>query len=56
MKECAKICVNECEYTKNWKNVFADVCIFFFDGMTAVIFASLIFAYFASPHCPSESL
>ena len=20
----------ECEYTKNWKNVFADVCIFYF--------------------------
>ena len=30
MQECAKIRVNECEYTKNWKNVFADVCIFFF--------------------------
>lgn len=30
MQESAKICVNECEYAKNWKIVFADVCIFFF--------------------------
>jgi hypothetical protein len=30
LQESAKIRVNECEYTKNWKNVFADVCIFFF--------------------------
>ena len=28
IQKCAKIRVNECEYTKNWKNVFADVCIF----------------------------
>ena len=30
IQKCAKIRVNECEYTKNWKNVFADVCIFYF--------------------------
>ena len=30
LQESAKIRVNECEYTKNWKNVFADVCIFYF--------------------------
>ena len=30
LQECAKICVNECKRAKNWKNVFADVCIFFF--------------------------
>ena len=30
IQKCARIRVNECEYTKNWKNVFADVCIFFF--------------------------
>ena len=29
IQEYAKIRVNECEYTKNWKNVFADVCIFY---------------------------
>ena len=29
LQESAKIRVNECEYTENWKNVFADVCIFF---------------------------
>lgn len=28
MQESVKTRVNECEYTKNWKNVFADVCIF----------------------------
>ena len=28
LQESAKIRVNECEYTKNWKNVFADFCIF----------------------------
>ena len=30
IQKCAKIRVNECKYTKNWKNVFADVCIFYF--------------------------
>lgn len=30
LQECARIRVNECKYTKNWKNVFADVCIFYF--------------------------
>jgi len=30
IQKCAKIRVNECEYTNNWKNVFADVCIFYF--------------------------
>ena len=30
IQKCAKIRVNECEYTKNWKNFFADVCIFYF--------------------------
>ena len=30
LQESAKIRVNECKYTKNWKNVFADVCIFYF--------------------------
>ena len=30
LQEPAKIRVNECEYTKNWKIVFADVCIFYF--------------------------
>ena len=30
IQKCAKIRGNECEYTKNWKNVFADVCIFYF--------------------------
>ena len=30
LQESAKIRINECEYTKNWKNVFADVCIFYF--------------------------
>ena len=30
LQESAKTRVNECEYTKNWKNVFADVCIFYF--------------------------
>ena len=30
IQKCARIRVNECEYTKNWKNVFADVCIFYF--------------------------
>ena len=29
-QKSAKIRVNEYEYTKNWKNVFADVCIFYF--------------------------
>ena len=28
LQESAKTHVNEYEYTKNWKNVFADVCIF----------------------------
>ena len=28
LQESAKTRVNECEYTKSWKNVFADVCIF----------------------------
>ena len=32
MQECAKICVKKCKRAKNWKNVFADVCIFFFGG------------------------
>ena len=30
LQESAKKRVNECEYTKNWKIDFADVCIFFF--------------------------
>ena len=30
IQKCAKIRGNECEYTKNGKNVFADVCIFYF--------------------------
>ena len=32
MQECAKICVKKCKRAKNWKNDFADVCIFFFEG------------------------
>ena len=30
LQESAKIRVNECEYAKNWKIVFAVLCIFFF--------------------------
>ena len=30
LQECAKICVKKCKRAKNWKNVFADVCIFYF--------------------------
>ena len=32
LQECAKICIKKCKRAKNWKIVFADVCIFFFDG------------------------
>ena len=44
IQKCARIRVNECEYTKNWKNVFADVCIFF---LTAASFAD--FCIFSVP-------
>ena len=30
IQKCARIRVNECENIKNWKIVFADVCIFYF--------------------------
>ena len=30
LQECAKICVKKCKRAKNWKNVFADFCIFYF--------------------------
>ena len=30
LQECAKIRVNECKNAKNWKIIFADVCIFYF--------------------------
>jgi len=30
LQESAKIRVNECEYAKNWKIVFAVLCIFSF--------------------------
>jgi len=52
LQECAKICVKKCKRAKNWKIDFADVCIFFFGRQSYL----QIFAYFASPHRPSESL
>jgi len=30
LQECAKICVNECEYAKKRFAIFSDVCFFFF--------------------------
>ena len=45
LQESAKIRVNKCEYAKNWKIVFAVLCIFFF--LTAVIFAD--FCLFCVP-------
>lgn len=47
MQQCAKICVKKCERAKNWKTVFADVCIFFF--LTAVIFADFCLFYVPLP-------
>ena len=47
IQKCAKICVNECDYTKNWKNVFADVCTFYF--LTAASFADFCIFYVPPP-------
>ena len=49
IQKCARIRVNECEYTKNWKNVFADVCIFYFWRQLHL----QIFVYFPSLLRPS---
>ncbi len=51
MQECAKIRVKKCKRAKNWKNDFADVCIFFF--LKAVIFNFVFFRHDSAEFKPA---
>jgi len=51
-KNLQKKGVNECEYAKNWKIDFADVCIFFFDGSHICRFLPIL----RTPTVPPPSL
>ncbi len=55
MQECAKICVKKCKRAKNWKNVFADVCIFYFIIVTKIYGIDLMNSFYSSvrPNNPS---